>query len=334
MSRLGWDDRWEAARAGLEGTPVRIVAEHRGAYHAMGEELQPAWVELTGKAFHDAKDKRALPTVGDWVLVDRWADALAGTGAAVIRSVLPRRSFLVRRAAGEAEAPQPLAANVDTGIVMTSANTDLSPARLDRYLGLLRDGGIDPVIAVSKIDLATDDTVLREAEKVGARVVAVSSVTGAGLAEIRALSGAGKTCVLLGSSGVGKSSLLNALAPGLDVETGELRKRDQRGRHTTTRAIWVELEGRAVLVDTPGVREIATGPVDPELLRTVFPDIDEKTQECRFGDCRHDREPDCAVRDAVQSGALAAARVARYRRLHADVAAAHFPGASGRSGSR
>lgn len=306
MSRLGWDDRWEAARAGLEGTPVRIVAEHRGAYHAMGEELQPAWVELTGKAFHDAKDKRALPTVGDWVLVDRWADALAGTGAAVIRSVLPRRSFLVRRAAGEAEAPQPLAANVDTGIVMTSANTDLSPARLDRYLGLLRDGGIDPVIAVSKIDLATDDTVLREAEKVGARVVAVSSVTGAGLAEIRALSGAGKTCVLLGSSGVGKSSLLNALI-GTMQEVRDIRA-DERGRHTTTRReLFVAPDG-SLWIDTPGMRELAQWIDEDD--EAAFDDITELAQQCKFRDCRHRDEPGCAVRDAVP-----AARLASFHKL-------------------
>jgi ribosome biogenesis GTPase len=190
VKQLGWDDQWEVARAGLEGTPVRIVAEHRGAYHAIGDELQPAWVELRGKAFHDAQDKRALPTVGDWVLVDRWPEALAANGAGVVRHVLPRRSFLVRRAAGEAVAPQPLAANVDVGIVMTSANADLVLPRLDRYLGLLRDGGIEPIIAVSKIDLAGEAaTRVAEAAEVGAQAIAVSSVNGAGLAEVRALVG-------------------------------------------------------------------------------------------------------------------------------------------------
>ncbi len=185
--RLGWDDAWEAARAAADpaGTlePVRIAAEHRGAYHALDRGGGTAWVELTGRAFHRAGDKRELPTVGDWVLAERWPEAARGAGAALVRAVLPRRSFLVRRAAGLATAPQPLAANVDVGIVMTSANSDLSPARLDRYVGLLRDGGIEPVIAVSKVDLVPDPAPLLEAARaVGARTVGVSVRSGAGSA--------------------------------------------------------------------------------------------------------------------------------------------------------
>src|SRR5688572_5628286 len=142
LQSLGWDTDWDDARRAVDPdcalAPVRIIAEHRGAYHA-SNGAQVAWLELTGRAFHRAQDKGELPTVGDWVMAERWPEAVAGSGAGVIRHLLPRRGLLVRKAAGEATLPQPLAANVNTGIVMTSANSDVSPARLDRYVGLLRD---------------------------------------------------------------------------------------------------------------------------------------------------------------------------------------------------
>jgi ribosome biogenesis GTPase len=286
---------------------VRIAAEHRGAYHALDRGGGVAWVELPGRTFHRAGDKRALPTVGDWVLAERWPDALAGRGAAVVRAVLPRRSFLVRRAAGLATAPQPLAANVDVGVVMTSANTDLSQPRLDRYVGLLRDGGIEPVIAVSKLDLAADPApLLAAAGGVGARAVGVSIVSGAGLAELRALGGPGRTAVVLGSSGVGKSSLLNALL-GTAQETREIRA-DERGRHTTTRReLFVAPDG-GLWIDTPGMRELAQWIDDDE--EDAFDDIAALAAGCRFRDCRHRDEPGCAVRDAVP-----AARLASFHKL-------------------
>ena len=306
LARLGWDEAWEAARAAAdpEGAlePVRIAAEHRGAYHAIGRGGETAWAELMGKTFHRAGDKRALPTVGDWVLVDRWPEASAGGGAAVVRAVLPRRSFLVRRAAGEATVPQPLAANVDAGIVMTSANSDLSPARLDRYVGLLRDGGIEPVIALSKLDLAQDPAPLLEAARaVAARVIGVSIVSAAGLGEIRALGGPGRTCMVLGSSGVGKSSLLNALL-GTALETRALRA-DERGRHTTTRReLFVAADG-GMWIDTPGMRELAQWIEDGD--EAAFDDITALAAGCRFRDCRHLDEPGCAVRAAVPAERLA-----------------------------
>jgi len=313
LPQLGWDAAWEAARAAVDPDarwqPVRIAAEHRGAYHALGPG-GVAWVEVTGRAFHAAGDKRALPTVGDWVLVERWREAVSGAGAAVVRAVLPRRSFLVRRAAGEATAPQPLAANVDTGIVMTSANADLSIARLDRYVGLLRDGGIAPVLVLSKVDLIADPApLIGELSAISDRVLAISVVTGAGLPEVRALGAPGTTCVLLGSSGVGKSSLLNTIA-GTEQTTRAIRG-DERGRHTTTRRELFVTQAGGLWIDTPGMRELGQWideeePDDPG----AFDDLAELAQRCKFRDCHHRDEPGCAVRGAIPAG-----RLARFHKL-------------------
>jgi ribosome biogenesis GTPase len=312
LRRLGWDVAWEAARAAADPDaswqPVRIAAEHRGAYHALGPG-GVAWVEVTGRAFHAAGDKRALPTVGDWVLVERWRDAVAGAGAAVVRAVLPRRSFLVRRAAGEATAPQPLAANVDTGIVMTSANADLSIARIDRYVGLLRDGGIDPVLVLSKVDLAADPAPLvAQLASIADRVFAISVVTGAGLPAIRALGAPGTTCVLLGSSGVGKSSLLNTIA-GTEQTIRAIRG-DERGRHTTTRRELFVTETGGLWIDTPGMRELGQWVEEQDDDERAFDDIAELAPRCKFRDCRHRDEPGCAVR-----GQVPALRLASFHKL-------------------
>ena len=333
IDRLGWDARWDEARRALDPDgalqPVRIAAEHRGAYHAMGpgpERSGPdslrdagttAWVEITGKAYEAAEDKRALPTVGDWALVERWEAATTGGGAATVRHLLPRRSFLVRKAAGEAVVPQPLAANVDVGLVLTSANADVSPARLDRYVALLRDGGIEPVLVLSKIDLVPDPAALvaQVAAVANVRVIPVSSTRGAGLDEIRALGAPGSTTVLLGSSGVGKSTLLNTLA-GTAQETRDIRA-DERGRHTTTRReLFVATDGR-LWIDTPGMRELAQWVDEGDEDEAAFDDIVELAAGCRFRDCKHQDEPGCAVRGVVPTD-----RLASYKKLTEERAAA------------
>jgi ribosome biogenesis GTPase len=317
IAQIGWNADWDERRRAVDPDaalqPVRIVAEHRGAYHASDGDAV-AWVELTGRAFHRAQDKRELPTVGDWVLVERWPEAAEGRGAGVIRHVLPRKSFLVRKAAGEATLPQPVAANVDTGIVMTSANKDLSPKRLDRYLSLLRDGGITPVLVLSKVDLVDDiEPLLARLRAVAPslQTIAVSTVTGSGIEAIRTL-GTGATTVLLGSSGVGKSSLLNAVL-GEQTQLTQPIREDERGRHTTTRReLFVTEHG--LWIDTPGMRELAQW-IDDTDEDTAFEDIAALAADCKFRDCQHRAEPGCAVRAAVEAGTLPADRLASFHKL-------------------
>lgn len=320
LERVGWAEHWETARRAADPDatlqPVRIVAEHRGASQASdGDNV--AWVELTGRSYNRAHDKRELPTVGDWVLVEHWDRAKAGGGAAVIRHILSRTGLLVRKAAGEATTPQPLAANVDVGIVMSSANSDLSPARLDRYITLLRDGGIAPALVLSKIDLVDDPeplVIAMQAVAPDAPALAISSVTGAGIEAIRALAEGGRTAVLLGSSGVGKSSLLNAMtgAHGKAAQLTQPIREDDRGRHTTTRReLFITEHG--LWIDTPGMRELAQWIDEDDV--TAFDDITAVAATCKFRDCQHRDEPECAVREAVAAGALTTQRIASFHKL-------------------
>ncbi len=216
---------------------------------------------------------------------------------------------------------QVIAANMERLAVVASASEPgFVSGAVDRFLLAAAAGGLESILLVNKLDLLAGRPLPDEIQAYSAvvPVLPVSARTGAGLEELRRVLRGSRT-VLAGHSGVGKSSLLNALEPELRLETGEVSPRDGKGRHTTSRALWCRLPGDAVVVDTPGVREIATGPVDPALLGEVYPDIAARGEQCRFRDCRHDREPDCAVRDAIEQGELPAARLASYRKLLAEV---------------
>jgi ribosome biogenesis GTPase len=314
LQRLGWTEQ-QLPVLPPDHTLVRVVAEHRGAYRVAGEGGS-GWAELRGRAFVNAADKRDLPTVGDWIVVASWDRSLAETGAAVIDRILPRRTLMVRKAAGEQTLPQPLAANVDVALIVTSVTVEHSPRRLERYLALAGDAGVLPVVIVNKIDLVEDAAGFVErvgASVPGCQVVAVSALRGDGLDELRRCTGE-RTCVLLGSSGVGKSSLLNQLmrAPSQPVSatTG-----GAKGRHTTTHRELFVLPYGGTLIDTPGMRELGLW-LDDEIAE--FSDLEALAAQCRFSDCGHGPEPGCAVREAVARGELGADRVAALQKLVAE----------------
>jgi len=324
LAALGWDDAWhDAWRAAAPdlpgGTVARVAVAHRGAVEVIDADGQ-FWAEPTGKMFHQAGDARALPIVGDWVVVEDAARARADGSRAALRAILPRRTCLVRKAAGEADRPQPLVANVDVAFVLASANLDLNPRRVERYLAAIRTGGAQPVIVVSKIDLAPDlaaavATLTAVAD--GAPVLTLSATRGDGIDALAAWCQPGRTVAFLGSSGVGKTTLVNRLS-GAARTTAPVRAGDDRGVHTTTRRELLVTAAHGIIVDTPGMRELA---LFEDAADTAFDDVAAIAAGCRFADCRHKAEPGCAVVAAVAAGQLAAARLAGFHKLADEQAA-------------
>ncbi len=283
-----------------------VITVHRGECEVVHDDRLLS-LKLIGRQAHRGQEL----VVGDEVRFD--------PEGLVVLDVEPRRTRLARRRPRARHREQVIAANIDQLAIV--ASVDEPPFRsgaVDRFMLAALAGGLRPLLVVNKLDLLeTPD--LPDAIAGYADVLPLHGVcahSGAGLEGLRE-SLAGARTVLAGHSGVGKSSLLNALKPELRLETGDVA-RHGRGRHTTTRSVWMRLGPDTVVIDTPGVREIATGPVELELLDRVYPDIAERAGECRFRDCAHDREPGCAVGDAIESGTLRQARLEGYRRLLAD----------------
>jgi ribosome biogenesis GTPase len=326
LESLGWGpDLAESFRSydAADLRPGRVAASYTRPYrlYSEGGEL-PA--EISGRLRHLASTPSDLPVTGDWVAF-RPGDGRSG-GVTVIEGVLPRRTRISRKVAGGRTEEQVVAANVDTVVVVMGLDGDFNPRRLERYVVQVWASGAAPLVILNKADACPDPALRRcevEAVAAGAPVVTLSALSGQGLDRLEPHLQPGRTLLLVGSSGVGKSTLVNRLV-GADVSrTRPVRPGDDRGRHTTTHRELIRLPGGALILDTPGLREIQLWSEDEDL-SDAFSDVAECAAGCRFRDCRHQDEPRCAVREAVDDGRLSAERLAGYRKLQSELRHLHL----------
>ena len=317
MSRfaLGWNAYFEAIwqeRTRDAFVPARAVSQQKRFWRVAGDFAE-CWAEASGKLRQNAEKGGDWPAVGDWVAIE----PRTREGEAMIDDVLPRRSQFVRKAAGKRIVEQVIAANIDTAIIVVGLDGDFNARRIERYLAQCWESGARPVVALNKADACADpEAFAAETELIvmGAPVHALSAKTGDGVEALDVYLAKGQTLVLLGSSGAGKSTLVNRLLRQELQPTQPVLGSDSRGRHTTTARELFTLSGGAMVIDTPGLRELQLWNAG-EGLAQAFADVDALAAQCRFRDCRHGGEPGCAVQAALQEGTLDAERLESRRKL-------------------
>lgn len=319
LDELGWDLAWQRSFEPFAQSaffPGRICIEHKELYHYYADGMEGS-AEVSGRLRHSALSRADFPAVGDWVVLSR---ALGGSQA-VIHAILPRKNKFSRKCAGKVSDEQIIAANLDTLFLITSFNRDLNLRRIERYLAALAEPHIQPIVLLNKCDLCDDpEEWLSQLRSIGSetQMHLISARTGQGLDALAPYLSAGRTVAMIGSSGVGKSTLLNRLR-GQELQPVQpIRVDDDRGRHTTTHRAMFPLPQGGLLIDNPGIRELQLW--DEGNLDDTFSDITTLAWQCRFSDCRHEHEPSCAVQQAIADGELDAQRLESLRKLQREQA--------------